>query len=141
MLHFFYETYTLRIMILHIAVYYISSKSVEKASTQQLVLESVFCSPEINILGYHLLWPFRSVAVSICGRFGLWPFRLWPVRFVAVMTCYLIHKIQDYLTPAPMKQRQSVWVNKYHESTKNCPIVTTHSETIYVYVYCKRCWT
>ena len=71
-------------MILNIAVYYISSKSVEKASTQQLVLESVFCSPEINILGYHLLWPFRSVAILVCGRFGLWPFDLWPFRSVAV---------------------------------------------------------
>ena len=41
------------------------------------------------------LWPFRFVAVPVCGCFGLWPFRfvavpvcgrfgLWPFRFVAV---------------------------------------------------------
>ena len=49
------------------------------------------------------LWPFRSVAVPVCGRSGLWPFRfvavsvwgrsvcgrsgLWPFRFVAVSVC------------------------------------------------------
>ena len=44
------------------------------------------------------LWPFRSVAVSVCGRFGLWAFRsvavlvsgrsgLWPFRFVAFPVC------------------------------------------------------
>ena len=47
---------------------------------------------------YFYLWPFRSVAVSVCSRFGLWPFRfvavsvcgrsgLWPFRFVAVSVC------------------------------------------------------
>ena len=47
-----------------------------------------------NILGYHLVWRFRFVAVMVCGRFSLWPFRfvavmvcgpfgLWPFRFVA----------------------------------------------------------
>ena len=30
------------------------------------------------------LWPFRFVAVSVCGRFGLWP--LWPV------TCPSTHR-------------------------------------------------
>ena len=44
---------------------------------------------------YFYLWPFRFVAVPVCGRFGLWPFRslavpvcgrfgLWPFRSVAV---------------------------------------------------------
>ena len=44
------------------------------------------------------LWPFRSVAVSVCGRPSLWPFRfvavsvcgrsgLWPSRCVAVSVC------------------------------------------------------
>ena len=43
----------------------------------------------------HGLWPFRSVAVSVCGHFGSLPFRfvavsvcglsgVWPFRFVAV---------------------------------------------------------
>ena len=43
----------------------------------------------VPVCGRFGLWPFRSVAVSVCGRSGLWPFRLWPFRFVAVMTCYL----------------------------------------------------
>ena len=49
----------------------------------------------VSVCGRSGLWPFRSVAVSVCGRFGLWPFRfvavsvcglsgLWPFRFVAV---------------------------------------------------------
>ena len=44
------------------------------------------------------MWPFRFVAVPVCGRSGLWPFRfvavpvcgrsgLWPFRFVAVPVC------------------------------------------------------
>ena len=47
---------------------------------------------------YLYLWPFRFVAVLVCGRSGLWPFRfvavlvcgrsgLWPFRFVAVSVC------------------------------------------------------
>ena len=74
-----------------------------KISTQALVVECVFCWPEVihspnNILGYHVVWLFRLVAVSVCGRSGLWPFRsvavpvcgrfgLWPFRFVAVSVC------------------------------------------------------
>ena len=30
------------------------------------------------------------MAVSVCGRFGLWPFRLWPFTFVAVLTIILV---------------------------------------------------
>ena len=48
--------------------------------------------------GWQLMWPFRFVAVPVCGRSGLWPFRfvavpvcgrsgLWPFRFVAVSFC------------------------------------------------------
>ena len=51
-----------------------------------------------NILGYHVVWPIRFVAVPVCSRFGLWPFRfvavsvcgrfdLWPFSFVAVSFC------------------------------------------------------
>ena len=47
---------------------------------------------------YFYLWPFRFVAISVCGRSGFWPFRfvavsfrghfgLWPFRFVAVPIC------------------------------------------------------
>ena len=47
---------------------------------------------------WQLMWPFRFVAVPVCGRFGLWPFRfvgvpvcghssLWPFRFMAVSVC------------------------------------------------------
>ena len=44
------------------------------------------------------LWPFRFVAVSVFGRWGLWPFglwplRFWPFRFVAVMTRNLPTKV------------------------------------------------
>ena len=46
----------------------------------------------VSVCGRSGLWPFRSVAVPVCGRFGLWPFRsvdvsvcgrlgLWPFRF------------------------------------------------------------
>ena len=49
----------------------------------------------VSVCGRSGLWPFQSVAVPVCGRFGLWPFRyvavpvcgrsgLWPFRFVAV---------------------------------------------------------
>ena len=48
----------------------------------------------VSVCGRSGLWPFRFVAVPVCGRFGLWPFRLvavsvcvlsglWPFRFVA----------------------------------------------------------
>ena len=52
----------------------------------------------VSVCGRSGLWPFRFVAVPVCGRFGLWPFRfvavsvcgrsgLWPFRFVAVSVC------------------------------------------------------
>ena len=52
----------------------------------------------VSVCGRSGLWPFRFVAVSVCGRSGLWPFRfvavsvcgrsgLWPFRFVAVSVC------------------------------------------------------
>ena len=74
----------------------------------QLLLECAFCSPDVihmpcNILGCHFVWPFQSVAVSVCGlsvcgRSGLWPFRsvtipvcgrfgLWLFWFVAFPIC------------------------------------------------------
>ena len=51
----------------------------------------------VSVCGRSGLWPLRFVAVSVCGRSGfvavpvcgrsgLWPFRFWPFRFVAVMT-------------------------------------------------------
>ena len=36
----------------------------------------------ISVCGRSGLWPFRFVAFPVCGRFGLWPF-----RFVAVSVC------------------------------------------------------
>ena len=56
------------------------------------------CSGDNWCGGWQLMWPFRFVAVPVCGRFGLWPFRfvavpvcgrsgLWPFRFVAVSVC------------------------------------------------------
>ena len=52
----------------------------------------------VPVCGRFGLWPFRFVAVPVCGRFGLWPFRsvavsvrgrfgLWPFRSVAVPVC------------------------------------------------------
>ena len=40
----------------------------------------------IPVCGHFGLWPFRSVAVLVCSRLGLWPFTFWSFRFVAVMT-------------------------------------------------------
>ena len=52
----------------------------------------------VSVCGRFGLWPFRSVAVPVCGRSGLWPFRfvavpvcgrfgLWPFRSVALSVC------------------------------------------------------
>ena len=52
----------------------------------------------VSVCGRSGLWPFQSVAVPVCGRSGLWPFRfvavpvcgrfgLWPFRSVAVPVC------------------------------------------------------
>ena len=52
---------------------------------------------ELDLCSF-ILWPFQSVAVSVCGHSGLWPFRfvaipfcgysgLWPFRFVAIPVC------------------------------------------------------
>ena len=51
-----------------------------------------------SVCGRFGLWPFRFVTVPSCGHFGLWPFwfeavsvcgrsGLWPFRFVAVSVC------------------------------------------------------
>ena len=53
-----------------------------------------------SVCGLFGLWPFRFVAVSVCGYSGLWPFRfvavpvygrfgMWPLRFMAVSVCGL----------------------------------------------------
>ena len=75
----------------------------EYATSNHALFTDVFCSPQVihvpcNISEYHLVWPFRFVAVLVCGRFGLWTFRslavsvcdrfgLWPFRSVAVPVC------------------------------------------------------
>ena len=80
----------------------------EYATSNHALFTYVFCRPDVihvpcNILEYHLVWPFRfvavffftfrSVAFSVCGRFEMWPFSvcgrfgLWPFRFVAVSVC------------------------------------------------------
>ena len=46
----------------------------------------------VSVCGRFGLWLFQSVAVpvcglSVCGRSGLWPSGLWPFRFVAVSIC------------------------------------------------------
>ena len=52
----------------------------------------------VPVCGRFGLWPFRFVALPVCGRFGLWPFRsvavpvcgrsgLWPFWSVAVSVC------------------------------------------------------
>ena len=54
----------------------------------------------VSVCGRFGLWPFRFVAVPVCVRFGLWLFQsvavsvcgrfgLWPFRFVAVPVCGL----------------------------------------------------
>ena len=49
-----------------------------------------------SVCGRFGLWPFRFVAIPVCGRFGLWPF--W---FVTVMTFYRhnYHKLLTYSFP------------------------------------------
>ena len=52
----------------------------------------------VTVCGRYGLWPLRSVAIPVCGHSGLWPFRfvavsvcgrygLWPFWFVAVSVC------------------------------------------------------
>ena len=49
----------------------------------------------VSICGRFSLWPFKFVAIPVCGHSGLWSFQfmtisvcgrsgLWPFRFVAV---------------------------------------------------------
>ena len=48
----------------------------------------------VSVCGRFGLWPFRFVAVSVCGRFGLWPF--W---FVAFLVCGLTVCVRYDLLP------------------------------------------
>ena len=41
----------------------------------------------VSVCGRSGLWPFRFVAVPVCSRFGLWPFRFVAVWSVAVPVC------------------------------------------------------
>ena len=41
----------------------------------------------VSVCGPFGLWPFRSVTVSVCDRSGLWPFRFRAFRFVTVSVC------------------------------------------------------
>ena len=41
----------------------------------------------VSVCGRFGLWPFWFVAVPICGRIGLWPFRSMAFWFVAVSVC------------------------------------------------------
>ena len=113
----------------------------KKTSIQQLVLKCVFCCPEVihapcNLSGYHVVWPFWLVAVSVCGRSGLWPFRsvatsvcgrsgLWPFRFVVVLTCYpQIYTIyvHTFLFIVSLKSGISLskWFSRFHPAETSC---------------------
>ena len=50
--------------------------------------KNLFRSVACSVSGRSGLWPFRFVDVSVCGRVGLWPFRFVAISVVAVMTCY-----------------------------------------------------
>ena len=73
-------------ILLHIIVTY---------GTFSIIYVLVTTDVAVSVCGRSGLWPFRFVAVSVCGRSGLWPFRsvaipvcgrfgFWPFRFVAV---------------------------------------------------------
>ena len=76
----------------------------------------------VPVCGRFGLWPFRSVAVSVCGRFGLWPFRsvavpvcgrfgLWPFRFWPFRFVAVMTRIPlmfDHLVHYYLKQNQYI---------------------------------
>ena len=64
----------------------------EYTISNHALFTDVFCSPEVihvscNILGYHLVWPFRFVAILVYGYFGLWPFRSEAVSVCGRFGC------------------------------------------------------
>ena len=73
----------------------------------------------VSVCGRSGLWPFRFVAVPVCGRSGLWPFRfeavpvcgrsgLWPFRFVAVSAVAI--SVCGRYDLLPLKQRMQSYV-------------------------------
>ena len=44
----------------------------------------------LSVCGRSGLWPFRSVAVSVCGRSGLWLCRLWQLWPVTYSTTVFV---------------------------------------------------
>ena len=79
----------------------------------------------VPVCGRFCLWPFRFVAVSVCGRFGLWPFQfvavsvcgrsgLWPLRFVAVQV--LAVSVCSRYDQNPMRPYCYPFVRENHKS-------------------------
>ena len=73
------------------------------------------CSALFPVCGRFGLCPFRFVAFPVCGRFGLWPFRLWPLRFVAVMTCYHFYCFIEFSTLTRRTAWSHCWYSVGHE--------------------------
>ena len=63
--------------------------------------------------GWQLMWPFRFVAILVCGRSGLWPYL--PFRFVAVSVCGRYDLLPRFAT-GPLKNRALEW-NRLSPST------------------------
>ena len=53
------------------------------------LLSGAFCFMAVSDCGYFGFWPFRLVTVSACGCFGLWPFQLWTFRVFIVKGNFL----------------------------------------------------
>ena len=67
----------------------------------------------VLVCGRSSLWPFRSVAVPVCGLFGLWPFRSVAVKFVSyrIVSHHIIsYHIISYLIPCSVLILASDWL-------------------------------
>ena len=54
-------------------------------------------------------WVTTDVAVSVCGRYGLWPFRPWAFRTVAVPVCGLFGLWPFRSVAVPVCGRFGLW--------------------------------
>ena len=105
----------------------------------------------VSVCGHFGLWPFRSVAFLVCDRsglwcFGLWPFRLWPFRSVAVVTCYPFDNFVKRRSLCSMPWHPRPLFNIIIISSRICILQSCISAMVYMVInkiyalsYCRFC--
>ena len=84
-----------------------------------------------NALDVWWLVSIQSVAFSICGHFGLWPFRcfFWPFQFVSIPVCGRFSLWPFRSMPVSVNGRLNLWPFRFWPVRLVAVMTRNHSES------------